>query len=100
MGSEMCIRDSSSGEFDGVIDFDAVVRDPSEPKRILPSYTEDNLHPNDTGYIDTLSEIFYVQGNTQNAIENIKKAIQLDPDDAYYKQQLWKFKNVELKPIS
>ena len=40
----------NSGEFDGVIDFDAVVRDPSEPKRILPSFTEDNLHPNDTGY--------------------------------------------------
>ena len=40
----------NSGEFDGVIDFDAVVRDPSEPKRILRSYTEDNLHPNDTGY--------------------------------------------------
>ena len=40
----------NSGEFDGVIDFDAVVRDPGNPKRILPAFTEDNLHPNDAGY--------------------------------------------------
>lgn len=40
----------NSGEFDGVIDFDAVVRDPSNPKHILPAYTEDNLHPNNAGY--------------------------------------------------
>ena len=40
----------NSGEFDGVIDFDAVIRDPDNPKRIIPSFTEDNLHPNDAGY--------------------------------------------------
>ena len=40
----------NSGEFDGVIDFDVVVRDPSNPKHMLPSFTEDNLHPNDSGY--------------------------------------------------
>tara|TARA_Y100000588_G_scaffold366565_1_gene432423 strand:+ start:88 stop:603 length:516 start_codon:yes stop_codon:yes gene_type:complete len=40
----------NSGTFDGVIDFDAVVRDPENPKRILPRFTEDNLHPNDIGY--------------------------------------------------
>ena len=38
------------GAFDGVIDFDAVVRDPDHPARILPSFTEDNLHPNDADY--------------------------------------------------
>ena len=37
-------------EFDGVIDFDAVVQDPNRPARILPIFTEDNLHPNDAGY--------------------------------------------------
>jgi lysophospholipase L1-like esterase len=37
-------------EFDGVIDFDAVVQDPNRPVRILPIFTEDNLHPNDAGY--------------------------------------------------
>ncbi|MDD9897084.1 MAG: SGNH/GDSL hydrolase family protein [Gammaproteobacteria bacterium] len=40
----------NSCEFDGVIDFYAVIRDPDNPKRIIPSFTEDNLHPNDAGY--------------------------------------------------
>jgi lysophospholipase L1-like esterase len=40
----------NSGEFDGVIDFEKAVQDPENPARILPSFTEDNLHPNDEGY--------------------------------------------------
>jgi lysophospholipase L1-like esterase len=41
----------TSGEFDGVIDFDAVVRDPSHPTQILPAYDSgDHLHPNNAGY--------------------------------------------------
>jgi len=40
----------SGGEFDGVIDFEKAVRDPANPSRILPEFTEDNLHPNDAGY--------------------------------------------------
>ncbi len=41
----------SPGEFDGVIDFDAAVRDPSNPLRLLPAYDSgDHLHPNDAGY--------------------------------------------------
>ncbi len=41
----------TSGEFDGVIDFDAAVRDPSNPLRFLPAYDSgDHLHPNDAGY--------------------------------------------------
>ena len=40
----------SSKEFDGVVDFDAVVRDPGRPTQILPSYDSgDHLHPNDAG---------------------------------------------------
>ncbi len=39
-----------SGAFDGVIDFERAVQDPSKPSRILPAFTEDNLHPNDAGY--------------------------------------------------
>jgi lysophospholipase L1-like esterase len=39
-----------SGEFDGVIDFDAAVRDPEHPTRILAVYDSgDHLHPNDAG---------------------------------------------------
>jgi lysophospholipase L1-like esterase len=41
----------SSDEFDGVIDFDRVTRDPSHPARFLPAYDSgDHLHPNDLGY--------------------------------------------------
>jgi lysophospholipase L1-like esterase len=41
----------SSGAFDGVIDFDAVLRNPHHPSRLLPRFaSEDRLHPNDAGY--------------------------------------------------
>lgn len=40
----------NGGEFDGVIDFEKAVQDPANPNRILPEFTEDNLHPNDAGY--------------------------------------------------
>ena len=41
----------SSGAYDGVIDFDAVVRDSSQPQRLLPMFHPgDWLHPNDEGY--------------------------------------------------
>ena len=41
----------TSHAFDGVIDFDAVVRDPDHPSRLLPRLaSEDHLHPNDAGY--------------------------------------------------
>ena len=41
----------NSGEFDGVIDFDAAVRDPANPLRLLPAYDNgDALHLNDAGY--------------------------------------------------
>lgn len=41
----------NSGAFDGVIDFDAVLRDPSNPKHIRAEYDKgDHLHPNDAGY--------------------------------------------------
>jgi lysophospholipase L1-like esterase len=41
----------TSKAYDGVIDFDAVMRDPSHPARMLPEYDSgDHLHPNDAGY--------------------------------------------------
>lgn len=41
----------SSGEVDGVIDFDLAMRDPARPSRLLPAYDSgDHLHPNDLGY--------------------------------------------------
>jgi lysophospholipase L1-like esterase len=39
------------GHFDGVIDFDKVVRDSEQPDRLRPAYDcGDHLHPNPTGY--------------------------------------------------
>ncbi|MBC7275517.1 SGNH/GDSL hydrolase family protein, partial [Nocardioides sp.] len=41
----------TSGEFDGVVDFDAATRDPDRPTRFLPAYDSgDHLHPGDAGY--------------------------------------------------
>lgn len=42
----------NSGEFDGVIDFDAAVRDPNRAVQILPAYDSgDHLHVNDAGNV-------------------------------------------------
>ncbi|MFI6820205.1 SGNH/GDSL hydrolase family protein [Micromonospora sp. NPDC050187] len=39
-----------STEFDGVLDFDQVLRDPAQPSRLLPAYDSgDHIHPNDLG---------------------------------------------------
>jgi lysophospholipase L1-like esterase len=41
----------TSKEYDGVIDFDMVTRDPAAPTKILPAYDSgDHLHPGDAGY--------------------------------------------------
>jgi lysophospholipase L1-like esterase len=41
----------TSGAYDGVIDFDAVTRDPAQPGKFLALYdSSDHLHPNDAGY--------------------------------------------------
>ena len=41
----------TSGAYDGVIDFDMVVRDPAHHKRMLPAFDSgDHTHPNDSGY--------------------------------------------------
>lgn len=41
----------TSGVFDGVVDFEAAVRDPQQPTKVLAAYDSgDHLHPNDAGY--------------------------------------------------
>jgi lysophospholipase L1-like esterase len=41
----------TGGAFDAVIDFDAVLRDSSDPTRLRPDFDSgDHLHPNDAGY--------------------------------------------------
>ncbi|HEX3761162.1 MAG TPA: SGNH/GDSL hydrolase family protein [Kofleriaceae bacterium] len=40
----------TAGQFDAVIDFDAALRDPTHPARILPAFDGgDHLHPSDAG---------------------------------------------------
>jgi lysophospholipase L1-like esterase len=41
----------TAGAFDGVVDFDAVLRDPAHPTQVLSTlHRGDHLHPNDAGY--------------------------------------------------
>jgi lysophospholipase L1-like esterase len=41
----------AAGHFDGVVDFDQVMRDPQHPDRLLPAYDSgDGLHPGPVGY--------------------------------------------------
>ena len=48
----------SSAEFDAVVDFDSVLRDPSHPPRLLPAFDSgDHLHTNDAGYVAMASAI-------------------------------------------
>jgi lysophospholipase L1-like esterase len=42
----------TGGAFDGVLDFDAVVRDPADPDRIAPPFDCDGIHPNPRGYFE------------------------------------------------
>jgi lysophospholipase L1-like esterase len=41
----------TSGQFDGVVDFDAALRDPANPLRLRREYDSgDHIHPSDAGY--------------------------------------------------
>jgi lysophospholipase L1-like esterase len=45
-------------EFDALIDFDAVLRDPQHPTRLLPQFDSgDHLHSNDAGYAATANAV-------------------------------------------
>ncbi len=48
----------TSGEFDGVIDFDRATGDPADPLQLRPAYDSgDHLHPSDAGYEAMANEI-------------------------------------------
>ncbi|MFI1814071.1 SGNH/GDSL hydrolase family protein [Streptomyces sp. NPDC020422] len=41
----------TSGAYDGIVDFERAVADPTDPDRLLPAYDSgDHLHPDDAGY--------------------------------------------------
>jgi tetratricopeptide (TPR) repeat protein/cytoskeletal protein CcmA (bactofilin family) len=50
--------------------------------------------PKNPKYIDTMSELLYAKGNLVEAVKTIREAIRLDPENSYYKQQIWKFRNI------
>jgi lysophospholipase L1-like esterase len=58
-----------SGEYDGVIDFDEVLRDPKSPTKILPLYDSgDHAHPTDAGYkalADAINLKFFKTGESR-----------------------------------
>src|SRR5216683_2383767 len=48
----------TSGVFDGVVDADLALRDPSQPTRLLPAYDSgDHLHPNTAGGVAVANSI-------------------------------------------
>ncbi|WP_332847873.1 SGNH/GDSL hydrolase family protein [Massilia sp. S19_KUP03_FR1] len=62
----------TAGAFDAVVDFDAVLRDPGHPARLLPAYDSgDHLHPGDAGY-QAMAAVFEVQkcSDDNNIITN------------------------------
>jgi lysophospholipase L1-like esterase len=38
------------GNFDGIVDFDELVRDEKDPQKLIKEYSEDWLHLNPKGY--------------------------------------------------
>ena len=54
--------------------------------------------PDDAKYIDTLAELLFAKGDTAGALENMNRALSIDPNNSYYKQQLWKFENTSTQP--
>jgi len=49
------------------------------------------INSNSPEYLDTLSDLYYIKREFDNAIETINKAIWLKPEDIYYRKQLKKF---------
>ena len=55
-------------------------------------------YPGKSKYVDTFAELLFAKGDIVGAVKNINKAISIDPDNSYYKQQLWKFENTSTQP--
>jgi lysophospholipase L1-like esterase len=59
----------AGGAFDGVVDFDAAVRDPAHPTKVLLAYDSgDHLHPSDAGYqamADAIDPSLFTRGGSE-----------------------------------
>jgi uncharacterized Ntn-hydrolase superfamily protein len=56
------------------------------------------LAPDDAGIIDTLAEVHFRRGDRDRAVEVIDRAIALDPEVAYYREQRARFLDDETGP--
>jgi tetratricopeptide (TPR) repeat protein len=57
-------------------------------------------NPSQAKYVDTFAELLYAKGDIEGAVKSMDEILRIDPDNSYYKQQMWKFKNVPLKPLN
>lgn len=56
------------------------------------------LVPNEAQYIDTLGEVYFRQGKLDSAIDCAKECINLEPNTAFYKEQLTRFQAAKEQP--
>jgi hypothetical protein len=59
-----------------------------------------NEHPDKSKFVDTFAELLYAKGDIGGAVQSMGEIIRNNPSNNYYKQQMWKFKNVPLKPLN
>jgi lysophospholipase L1-like esterase len=73
----------TSKEFDGIIDFDAAVRDDANPLRLNPAYDSgDHLHPNDAGYAAMAAAIdLRLFSSNAQATGNVQTVAESAPPD-------------------
>ena len=55
------------------------------------------LTPNHAGNIDTLAEVHFQRGNKDQAIQLMKKCIELEPKNRYFRNQLKRFEAGDAK---
>ena len=50
------------------------------------------LEPNNTSFLDTLAEVYFKLGHAGQAVALMQRAIELNPADPFYKEQLMRFR--------
>jgi tetratricopeptide (TPR) repeat protein len=56
--------------------------------------------PGKSKYVDTFAELLYAKGDIEGSIKSMSEIVRINPGNAYYKKQLWKFKNVPPNPLN
>ena len=58
------------------------------------------LDPNNVAFIDTLAEVLFRLGRRDEAVEQIRKCIELEPKTEYFQKQLKRFTEPPTKPTT